>query len=115
MSEQFTIPRKLAHELLGALVNGPSLNPAGYEALKQDSAARIRAAPAPRGERDTALLDFTDDNMRLNIGWRVGTAPAGNLSVQSIINSKTTIREAIAAAAAAHLRTSTPPTTTERN
>lgn len=47
MSEQFTMPRKLAHELLGALFNGPRLNPAGYEALKQDFAARMRAAPAP--------------------------------------------------------------------
>ena len=47
MSEQFTMPRKLAHELLGALFNGPGLNPAGYEALKQDFAARMRAAPAP--------------------------------------------------------------------
>lgn len=46
MSEQFTMPRKLAHELLGALFNGAGLNPAGYEALKQDFAARLRAAPA---------------------------------------------------------------------
>lgn len=46
MSEQFTMPRKLAHELLGALFNGPGLNPAGYEALKQDFAARMRSAPA---------------------------------------------------------------------
>lgn len=40
------MPRKLAHELLGALFNGPGLNPAGYEALKQDFAARLRAVLA---------------------------------------------------------------------
>ncbi|MFS2007935.1 hypothetical protein ACEN9F_30445 [Duganella sp. CT11-25] len=114
MSEQFTMPRKLAHELLGALLNGPSLNPAGYEALKQDLAARIRAAPPdPDGERDTTLLDFLDRNLRLNMGWRVGVAPAGNLSVQSVIGSKTTIREAIVAAA--RQRATTTSTTTERN
>jgi hypothetical protein len=103
MNEQFTMPRKLAHELLGALFNGPRLNPAGYEALKQDFAARMRAAPAapdPDGVRDTALLDFMDRNLRMNMGWRVGVAPAGNLSVQSVINNKTSIRDAIAAAAA---------------
>lgn len=46
MNEQFTMPRKLAHELLGALFNGPGLNPAGYEAIKQDFAALMRASPA---------------------------------------------------------------------
>ncbi|CAN7740073.1 hypothetical protein [Duganella sp. LjRoot269] len=55
--EQFTMPRKLAHELLGALFNGPDLNPSGYEALKQDFAARMRAPAA-----DDLVVAQTDYN-----------------------------------------------------
>lgn len=60
MIEQFTMPRKLAHELLGALFNGPGLNPAGYEALKQDFAARLRASPAPESLFDRKLANLEE-------------------------------------------------------
>lgn len=64
--------------------------------------ARIfRAASEPD---DSELLDWLDStNKRFKMGWKVGVAPAGNCSVQSIIclgNSEpVTIRAAIRAAA----------------
>ena len=58
-NEQFTMPRKLAHELLGALFNGPGFNPAGYEELKQDFAARMRATGA--NDLAVAQADYNDD------------------------------------------------------
>lgn len=48
-------------------------------------------------ERDASRLDFLDQNLSMKMGWRVGKAPAGNLSVQSVIQPSvaTSIREAI--------------------
>ena len=47
---------------------------------------------------DTERLDFLDTNKRFRMGWNVGAAPAGNLSIQSIITGGKPIREAIDAA-----------------
>ena len=63
----------------------------------------LRAASEPD---DSELLDWLDaTNKRFKMGWKVGVAPAGNCSVQSIIclgNSEpATIRAAIRAARAA--------------
>lgn len=60
----------------------------------------LRAASEPD---DSELLDWLDaTNKRFKMGWKVGVAPAGNCSVQSIIclgNSEpATIREAVRAA-----------------
>lgn len=61
------------------------------------------AAQADARREDTAMLDWLDaTNRRLKMGWRVSQAPAGNVSVGSIIqlgaNGQTPIREAIRAA-----------------
>lgn len=48
---------------------------------------------------DAARLDFLDaTNKRFQMGWKVNIAPAGNVSVQSIIMGGRPIREAIDAA-----------------
>jgi len=49
---------------------------------------------------DTERLDFLDRNMRMKMGWKVGIAPAGNVSVSSVIQpgGPTDIRSAIDAA-----------------
>lgn len=82
------------------------------------AALSVQAEPALNAiEPDAVLLDFLDSNLKMTMGWRVGIAPAGNVSVQSIIACKTTIREAIHAAIAtkhaAILAAPTPPTTGE--
>ena len=70
------------------------------------------AAPLLKAEQDkdaaedAELLDWLDStNKRFKMGWKVGVAPAGNCSVQSVIflgNSEpVTIRAAIRAARAA--------------
>lgn len=52
--------------------------------------------------KDAARLDFLDTNVhRFRMGWRLGSAPVGNLSIQSIIMGGSPIREAIDAAMAA--------------
>ena len=65
--------------------------------------AKDAAEDAPS---DAELLDWLDTtNKRFKMGWKVGVAPAGNCSVQSVIflgNSEpVTIRAAIRAARAA--------------
>ena len=49
---------------------------------------------------DAKRLDFLDGNLRMKMGWNVGCAPAGNLSVSSVIqpSGPTSIRTAIDAA-----------------
>lgn len=50
---------------------------------------------------DAARLDFLDRNAKFKMGWHVGTAPAGNLSVSSVAQlgkPVTGVREAIDAA-----------------
>jgi hypothetical protein len=50
-------------------------------------------------DEDAARLDFLDTNChKFRMGWEVGAAPVGNLSVQAIIRGGKTIREAIDAA-----------------
>ena len=73
-------------------------------ALRIVQAAPVPAASVPDAGRevfpqhpDSEYLDFLDRNLRFNMGWRVGKAPAGNLSIQSVINLKTSIRDAIRA------------------
>lgn len=46
---------------------------------------------------DAKRLDFLDGNLRMKMGWNVGAAPAGNLSVSSVIqpSGPTSIRAAI--------------------
>jgi hypothetical protein len=52
-------------------------------------------------DKDEARLDFLDSNEKFKMGWQVRAAPAGNLSVTSIIMGGKPIREAIDAAIAA--------------
>ena len=51
---------------------------------------------------DTKRLNFLDGNLRMKMGWHVGAAPAGNLSVSSVIqpSGPMSIRTAIDAAMA---------------
>lgn len=61
----------------------------------------LAAAPQPAQSseaKDAARLDFLDGNLRMSMGWRIGKAPAGNLSVSSVIfplGGATSIRDAI--------------------
>lgn len=75
--------------------------------LRAALAAKAQQA-APTGqkegvtEQDAKRLDFLDTNVhRFRMGWRVGAAPVGNLSMQSIIMGGLPIREAIDAAMSA--------------
>lgn len=59
------------------------------------------AADADAIAEDTTRLNFLDTNVhKFRMGWRVGQAPVGNLSIQSIIMGGQPIREAIDAARA---------------
>lgn len=62
------------------------------------------AAPSDRDREDAERLDFLDrTNAPFKMGWSVGTAPAGNVSVQAVIQlgrEITPIRAAIDAAIA---------------
>ena len=51
---------------------------------------------------DTKRLNFLDGTLRMKMGWHVGAAPAGNLSVSSVIkpSGPMSIRTAIDAAMA---------------
>jgi len=52
-------------------------------------------------KKDAERLDFLDENLKFKMGWVVSSAPAGNLSVQSVIflgEPPTPIRSAIDAA-----------------
>ena len=74
----------------------------GIEAAAQP----LKAEQAKDAAEDAELLDWLDTtNKRFKMGWKVGVAPAGNCSVQSVIflgNSEpVTIRAAIRAARAA--------------
>ncbi len=64
--------------------------------------APVAVVPAEQAE-DSAMLDWLDkNNARFQMGWRVGIAPAGNASIQSVIQlggqPLTSIRAAIRAA-----------------
>lgn len=65
----------------------------------------LTAAPAAPVEQkdalDTRRLDFLDGNSRFRMGWQVGVAPVGNVSVTSVVMGGKPIREAIDAAIAA--------------
>lgn len=63
--------------------------------------ATIAAGQEAANAKDAARLNFLDTNARFKMGWKVGMAPVGNLSVQSIITGGLPIREAIDAAMAA--------------
>lgn len=52
---------------------------------------------------DSARLNFLDRNAEMRIGWDVGVAPFGNVSVTSVIMGKQTIRQAIDAAMLARI------------
>lgn len=56
-------------------------------------------APIPEGSktcsRDTDRLNFLDRNLKFKMGWQVGQAPAGNISVTAVIMGGKNIREAI--------------------
>lgn len=61
--------------------------------------------PAPEEGKDAARLDWLDEtNLRRKMGWKVGRAPAGSVSIMSVIflgdEGPTPIREAIDAAMA---------------
>ena len=59
-------------------------------------------------QADAARLDYLDGNLRFKMGWNIGAAPAGNLSVTSVIflgKPPVTIRQAIDAAIAAQEKT----------
>jgi hypothetical protein len=67
-----------------------------------ESARPTEPLYAANAGEDTARLNFLDTNVhKFRMGWRVGQAPVGNLSVQSIIMGGQPIREAIDAARAA--------------
>jgi len=87
-----------------------------HERVKQTWAAVLKfvplvAAAAPVSQaveqpaddaEDAARLDFLDTNVhRFRMGWEIGAAPVGNLSVRSIIMGGKPIREAIDAAMSA--------------
>lgn len=44
---------------------------------------------------DARRLDWLDGNLKMRMGWNVGVAPAGNISVGSVIGSRVSIRDAI--------------------
>lgn len=50
--------------------------------------------------KDAERLDFLDKNRSMNMGWSCGIAPAGNISISSLIFGKLSVREAIDAALA---------------
>lgn len=64
------------------------------EEARKVIAASTSQEPAVQAQ-DAARLDFLDTNAKFRMGWRVGAAPVGNLSVQSIIMGGKPIREAI--------------------
>lgn len=71
---------------------------AGDDWTEQTRIAMGMAAPAqpPAPAADSALLDWLDEqNNRFKMGWEVGTATAGNVSVRTIIMGGKSIREAI--------------------
>lgn len=76
------------------------------EASRAADKARIAELEAERDEllKDKARLDFLDSaDPRLRLGWSVSAAPAGNLSITSIVElggSRTMLRQAIDAALA---------------
>ena len=72
------------------------------QALRIAIASRSQPVAAEQAE-DSAMLDWLDkNNARFQMGWRVGIAPAGNASIQSVIQlggqPLTSIRAAIRAA-----------------
>lgn len=57
--------------------------------------------PAPGVPDDAKRLNWLDDtNKRFRMGWEVGQAPAGNVSIRTIITGGKSIRDAIDAAMA---------------
>jgi|SRR5687768_2395514 len=74
-----------------------------YELLKVRSDHKLELreenatlkAENERLRNDATRLDFLDGNKRFDMGWVVGIAPRGNLSITSIIMGGLSIREAI--------------------
>lgn len=58
------------------------------------------AAGVAAGGKDAERLNFMDRNLKMRMGWSVGVALAGNVSIQSVISTRrpTSIRDAIDAA-----------------
>lgn len=57
------------------------------------------ALAAPGVPDDAKRLNWLDDtNKRFRMGWEVGQAPAGNVSIRTIITGGKSIRDAIDAA-----------------
>ena len=65
----------------------------GWEAYKQGAEDNQCVVELP----DTKRLNFLDGNLCMKMGWAVALAPAGNISVKSVIqpNNATSIRDAI--------------------
>lgn len=79
------------------------------EKIRAKQAAKPRHSPLPeaaaphpdyKAKQDAERLDFLDKNRSMNMGWSCGVAPAGNVSITSVICGKLNIREAIDAAIA---------------
>jgi hypothetical protein len=74
--------------------------------LKMSDGRGIKLAKAVIGlqaevaqlKADGERLDFLDSNRRFLMGWEVGVAPVGCISVRGIIHGPLSIREAIDAA-----------------
>jgi hypothetical protein len=80
----------------------PIIRAAANEFARQAAPAPAAAHVSGRDAKDAARLDFLDTNAhKFRMGWKVGAAPVGNISVQSIIMGGKPIREAIDAAMAA--------------
>lgn len=71
------------------------------EQVRRDSGAWVPlyTHPAPGVPDDAKRLNWLDDtNKRFRMGWEVGQAPAGNVSIRTIITGGKSIRDAIDAA-----------------
>jgi len=84
-------------EFWGVLLCDPKDNPAEGTLLHMAAQAPVAGQPAEPSPAD--MLDWLDEtNKRFKMGWEVGAAPAGNVSVRTIIMGGKPIREAIRAA-----------------
>ena len=72
-----------------------TLASADLEATITEQAAELESL-----RKDAERLDYLDENLKFKMGWSVGAAPRGNLSLTSIILGGKPIREAIDSAIA---------------
>lgn len=92
--------------VLSETAKADSVHPAAPQTSGPSGGHRGDAAPNVPGAggsvTDSQRLDWLDArNKRFRMGWKVGMAPAGNVSVQPVIQlggSVTSIRDAIDAA-----------------